>query len=430
MTGLDLDQRDQSMLSGHHGEAMQFAMEIVVKAARIMHASHLIDTSFVHVDACHYYGRAHVDFAQYFVDHGLSFDIPAWTNTVPVSLKQDEIRDGADPVALSEARQLADLYVALGCEPLWTCAPYQLPGGPAFGDQIVGSESNAVAYYNSVVGARTNKYGDFLDVCAGLTGRVPNAGLHRTEGRRGSMLFDISGIDEAIRTSEMFCHVLGHFIGAHAYDAIPVIAGLPSDTHVDSLKAISAAVAASGGVAMFHAIGVTPEADSADAAFQGLAPRSRTEVSHKMICQARDSLSTGNSNGLNMVALGTPHFSFSEFKRLADALDGRSVHADVTFYVSTARHIADLVLMHDWGRQLQASGIDIVIDTCTYFSPAVRACRGRVMTNSAKWAYYAPGMLDVDVAFGSLGDCVESAVHGEVRRDNDAWTRRTQVTVP
>lgn len=421
MRELELDHRDEALLAGQHGDAMQFAMQIVVKAAKAMNAPRLIDCSFVHVDACHYYGRAHVDFARYFVDQGIRFKIPAWTNTVPVSLSQPEIREGADPVALSEAHELADLYVDLGCEPMWTCAPYQIAGGPGFGDQIVGSESNAVAYYNSVVGARTNKYGDFLDVCTGLTGRVPLAGLHTDDGRRGTILFDVSAIDERVLASEIFCHVLGHLIGARCGSNVPVINGLPADTHVDSLKAISAAGAASGGVALFHAVGITPEAQSVEQALQGTPARHSLTVTADMLKQARDSLTSGTATDLNMVALGTPHFSFTEFKRLAEALDGRRIHPDITFYVSTARHIADLVNMHDWGRQLGTQGVDIVIDTCTYFSPAVRACHGQVMTNSAKWAYYAPGMLDVSVAFGSLADCVESAVYGEVRRDDHLW---------
>jgi len=429
MATLQLNDRDESLLVGEHGEALQFAMRLVVQAAKLTNATHLIDTGFVHVDACHYYGRVHLDFARYFTSRNCRFNIPAWTNTVPVSLIQEEIRDQADPVALSEARELADLYLQLGCEPLWTCAPYQLTGGPGFGDQIVGSESNAVAYYNSVVGARTNKYGDFLDVCAGLVERVPFSGLHTDEGRRGSILFDISHLDEQLVRSEMFCHVLGHLIGARTGNAIPVIKGLPSDTHVDSLKAISAAGAASGGIAMFHAVGVTPEANTLDEAFQGHSPERTVVVDLDMMRSARDSLSSKVATDLNMVALGTPHFSFTEFKRLADALAGRKIHPDITLYVSTARHVADMVAMHAWGRDLPLNGVNIIVDTCTYFSPAVRAAHGLAMTNSAKWAYYAPGMLNVEVAFGSLVDCVESAVHGEVRRDDQLWHSRASVSL-
>ena len=409
------------MLSGDLGEALQFAMQVVVRAAEISQAPYLIDASFVHIDACHYYGRAHVDFAQYLFDRGAIFEIPAWTNTVPVSLVAPDIRPDADPEFQTDARHLAQLYTDLGARTVWTCAPYQLPDGPVLGDQIVGSESNAVTYFNSVVGARTNKYGDFLDVCAGLTGRVPFAGLHTDAGRRGQMCFDISAINPELRDTEIFCHVLGHLLGRHSGSKIPVIEGLPASTSVDSLKAISAASAASGGVAMFHAVGVTPEAKTAAQAFQGGGPESTVTVTADMLIESRDALSGASPGPLNMVALGTPHFSITEFERLVALIGGKRVHDDVTFYVSTSRFVAALAREAGWLQVLEDASVQVVVDTCTYFSPAVRACRGTVMTNSAKWAYYAPGMLPVQVAFGSLADCVESSLHGEIRRDQRVW---------
>lgn len=418
---LQLSERDRALLNGAEGEAMQFAMQVVVRAAEIMRAPYLIDVSFVHIDACHYNGRAHVDFAQYFVDHGVKFKIPAWTNTLPINLIQPELRDSADEQMLTEARYLTTLYSTLGCRPVWTCAPYQLPGGPAFGDQIIGSESNAVAYYNSVVGARTNKYGDFFDVCTGLVQRAPWAGLHTDEGRRGNVLIDLTALPEALRQTEIFCHVLGHLMGNLVGSAIPVIKGLPKETTADSLKAISAAGASSGGIAMFHAVGITPEAPTVEAAFQGDSRHQTITVTPEMIIEARDSLSSATEGSLNMVALGTPHFSYTEFERLVRLLDGRRVHQDVTFYVSTSRYVAHRVQQAGWKDPLQKAGVKVIVDTCTYFSPAVRACQGRVMTNSAKWAYYAPGMLPVTVAFGTLDDCVTSAVYGEIRRDDRIW---------
>ncbi len=305
---------------------------------------------------------------------------------------------------------------------MWTCAPYQLPGGPELGDQIVGSESNAVAYYNSVVGARTNKYGDFLDACTGLVGRVPFAGLHTDEGRRGERVFDVSALPERLRETEVFCHVLGHLVGSMTGADVPVIVGLPESTTLDSLKGISAASAASGGVGLFHAVGVTPEAPTLEAACQDQAPKEIVSVTAGMIETARDSLSSAKPGPLEMVALGTPHFSYTEFERLVSLMDSRKVHPDLTVYVSTSRHVAALAEEKGWLAELDLSGVTVTVDTCTYFAPAVKAARGRVMTNSAKWAYYAPGMLPVEVAFGSLEDCVESAIHGEVRRDDKVWS--------
>lgn len=418
---LELSERDRALFDGAEGEALQFAMDVVVRAARVMQAPRLIDVSFSHIDACHYYGVAHVDFAQYLVDRGARFAIPAWANTIPVNLTGADVRDDEDRDFKNQARKLSRLYTELGINPVWTCAPYQLPGGPEFGDHIVGSESNAVAYYNSAVGARTNKYGDFLDVCAGLVGRVPYAGLHTDASRRGTVLFTLADIPEPLRHEDIFHHVLGYLIGREAGSGIPVIDGLPRATTKDQLKAISAAGAASGGVGLFHAVGVTPEAPTREAAFQNQPPERAVSITPAMLMNARDSLSTSRPGRLNMVAAGTPHFSYTEFEKLVPLMAGRKVHPDVAFYVSTNRHVRDLARAKGWIEILETTGIRVVVDTCTYFHPAVRRCQGRVMTNSAKWAYYAPGMLPVEVAFGSLAECAESAVRGEVWRDSALW---------
>src|SRR5204863_8975974 len=129
-----------------------------------MGAPRLIPISFAHLDACFYTGQAHFDFIRHLLKMGARLSVPTWTNNGLVSLADPALRpEASDPQTVSGARELMQLYVELGCKPTWTCAPYQLPDGPAFGDHIAAAESNAVSYYNSVVGARTHKYGDYLD---------------------------------------------------------------------------------------------------------------------------------------------------------------------------------------------------------------------------------------------------------------------------
>jgi predicted aconitase len=405
---VQLDDRDRGLLDGAEGEAMALAMAVVLRAAEISGAARLQDISFAHIDACFYNGQAHVDFAQFMVDKGARLAVPSWTNTSLVSQVQRDVRPRSDdPIVVSGAHLLMELYERLGCEPVWTCAPYQLPGGPVFGD------------------ARTNKYGDYLDVCAALVGRVPYSGLHTDQGRRGSVLFTLDRIPDELRREDIFHHVLGHRIGKVAGSRVPVIDGFPEDTNADQLKAISAATAASGGVALFHAVGVTPEAPDLETAFQGESPDEEIQVAPHDLVAARDSLSMGRGGPIDMVAVGTPHFSFTEFARLVPLVEGRRVHDGTLFYVSTSRYVQAQVEKEGWAGILDAAGVRVIVDTCTYFSPAVRGCRGRVMTNSAKWAYYAPGMLAVESVFGTLEECVESAVRGEVWRDPRLWRDHT-----
>jgi len=183
LSNLQLNTADQALLDGKRGKAMQFAMQTIVTAANIDRAESLIDISFAHIDSCFYSGRSHLDFVLYLLGNGASLAVPTWTNNGLIALNDLSIRDPLASTEMEEARQLMQAYVRLGCKPVWTCAPYQLPDRPALGDHIVGSESNAVSFYNSVIGARTNKCGDFFDVCASMTDRAPFAGSHRTEKR-------------------------------------------------------------------------------------------------------------------------------------------------------------------------------------------------------------------------------------------------------
>lgn len=414
-----LDDRERALLEGAEGPAMQLAVRLVLKAAEIMGAETLVPVTFAHIDACFYTGQAHVDFAQYLIDHGAKLAVSTWTNNGLVSLANPELRpERGDPEAVQGARKLMRLYERLGCKPVWTCAPYQLPGRPKLGQHIVAGESNAVAFYNSVIGARTNKYGDYLDVACALIGKAPYAGLHTDQGRRGGLLFRVNAISEEWKREDIFFHLLGHHVGRIAGTRIPVIDGLPRNASEDNLKALSAAVAASGGVELWHGVNVTPEAPFVEAVFGS---HEIYEVTFDDLAKARDVLSSGRDGTLDMVALGTPHFSLTEFADLMALLDGREIKPGLVFYVSTSRFVRELAQAKGWIDALERAGVSVVTDVCTYYSPKVKGCKGRVMTNAAKWAYYAPGMLGVEVCFGSLRECVESAVCGEVWRDPQLW---------
>ena len=392
-------------------------METIVAAAHIDQADRLIDISFAHIDACFYSGRAHLDFVHFMLEHGATLAVPSWTNNGLVALNDLSVRDPLASREMNEARQLMQAYVKLGCNPVWTCAPYQLPDRPELGAHIVGSESNAVSFYNSVIGARTNKYGDFLDVCAAVTGRVPYSKLHRDEARAAKILFDVGNIPKAIRRSDLFYHLLGHFIGRNNANLVPAILGLSDDINEDDLKAISAAGSSSGSVPLFHAIGITPEASTIDIAFQGQPPLRTIELTPGDLQQARAELGGNSDQPLAGIALGTPHFSYTEFERLVELLNGRSIHPGLLFYLTTSRHVHQQARQQGWIDSLEQAGVKIITDTCTYFSPAINGLQGKIMTNSAKWAYYAPGMLPVKALIGSLSECVESAVSGDVILD-------------
>src|SRR5690554_6542589 len=152
-----------------------------------------------------------------------------------------------------------DAYVALGCRPTWSCAPYQLPDRPRLGSQVAWGESNAVVFANSVLGARTERYGDFMDICAAVTGRAPAVGLHLDEGRRPTIAFSVSDLGDWLEEDVGYA-LIGFVVGRLAGTKVPLIVGLRGDTSEEQLKALVATAASSGSVAMFHAAGITPEA--------------------------------------------------------------------------------------------------------------------------------------------------------------------------
>ena len=317
-----------------------------------------------------------------------------------------------------------DGYVALGCEPTWTCAPYQAEIRPAFGEQIAWAESNAIVFANSVLGARTHRYGDFIDIAAAVTARVPDAGLHHAENRTASVVVDVTGLSPVLRKLDAMYPCLGFVIGRRFPGEIPAIVGLPSSTSEDDLKALGAAAASSGNLAMFHAVGITPEAPTLAAACGGVDVVDLVDVAVVTaadIRDARDQLSTHSDQPLATVSLGTPHYSLAEIERLHQELGDKTIAPSVAFYVSTARAVLHEAMLRGWITPLRNAGVTFVTDTCTYITPIVKDTTGLAMTDSAKWAYYAPGNIGVDAVFGALTECVQSAVAGRVVRDEGLW---------
>lgn len=422
-TTLLLSATDQAMLNGDHGGASQLAMRLIVQLAAIVDAPQLIDVTCAHIDSCLYHGPVGVDFAERLVQLGGQVKIPTTLNVSSLDLLHPDNYIGAAETA-TQARRLMDAYLALGCKATWTCAPYQLPQRPTFGEQIAWAESNAIVFANSVLGARTNRYGDFIDICAALTGRVPDAGLHQSAARRGQVLFQPAGISDRLLHEDIFYAILGHIVGAHTGNFIPVIDGLPGTVTEDQLKALGAGAASSGAVALFHAVGITPEAPTLEAAMQGEEPLRIVKIDPAMILATRDELCTSSERRLAGVSLGTPHFSVTEFAHLLDLLDGTVLHPDVDFWISTGRDVLAEIKRRGWDHQLRAAGVRVVVDTCTYITAILRDKPGVMMTNSAKWAHYAPGNVGAKVVFGSLFECVRSAERGEVWRDESLWQGR------
>ena len=424
LAGPVLTAEEQAMLDGGRGPAVALAMRLVLGVARAAGAPRLLEIDSAHIDGCLYHGRAGLDLAERLVELGGAVAVRATLNVGSLDLLHPGLVRADDDLA-HHGRRLMDAYLALGCEPTWSCAPYQLSHRPGFGRHVAWAESNAIAFVNSVLGARTDRYGDFLDIAAALTGRVPDAGLHRDAARRAALVLDCGSSRALLADDDPAWPALGALLGEVAGTRVAALTGLPGDLSdggltEDRLKGLGATAASAGGVALFHAVGITPEAPTLEAVADAGAPV-RT-VAPADLRSARDRLTTASGDLLDAVSLGTPHFSVSEFAALAAALgDGPPFAESVTFYVATSRAVLAEAERLGHLEPVRAAGARILTDTCTYVTPVLAPETRTVMTNSGKWAWYAPANLGVDVVLGSLADCVASARAGRMVRDDSRW---------
>lgn len=420
MSDLELSEVEQAIVRGEWGPAGQLAISIVVQMAKVFTAPRLLPITAAHIDSTVYIGEAGLEFAERLARLGAKVVVPTSLNVG--SLDEHHWQEWAVPAgyAVKAHRQMM-AYQQMGCVPTWTCAPYQSEFRPELGQQIAWGESNAIVFANSVLGARTERYPDLLDICCAITGRVPAFGLHLSHNRAGNILFQLQEIPLTVQQEDAFYPVLGYLVGKIAQDNRPVIAGLGVRPTEDQLKAFGAATASSGAVALFHIVGITPEAPDLETAFQGHRPEREITVTMADLSQARRDLSRADGNELDMVILGSPHFSLAEFKQLAGFVADQRCHPDVQFLVTSSRAMTLLAQQAGYLAALQAFGGRVTVDTCILTSPMLPESVRCLMTNSAKYAYYAPGLLKKSVAFGSLADCVRSAISGRVSVDESLW---------
>ena len=403
---IELTEHDRALLAGSYGKAAQVAMQIVLRMAQIQGATQLVDITQAHIDGCIYTGPASLRFAQQLVAWGAKVRVPTTLNSI--SVDQRRWRElGIDPALGVPASALGDAYMAMGAQLSFTCAPYLLDSAPKAGEQIVWAESNAVVYANSVLGARTLKYPDYLDICIALTGRAPLIGCHLEDQRKARLQIELPTLGNL---DDAFYPLLGYHIGALAGSRIPLILGLKQQhPDLDNLKAFGAAFATTSAAPLFHIAGVTPEALDPAQVLDG--PLPVLKVSLEDLLLSWHELNSARDPQVDVVSLGNPHFSLSEFAHLARLCQGRKRHPDVVLAITCGRAVLEQARAAGHVGVLEAFGAVIVSDTCwcmlgeLVIPPAAR----NLMTNSGKYAHYAPGLVGRKVHFASLAECVDAA---------------------
>ncbi|WP_065373391.1 aconitase X [Ensifer adhaerens] len=411
---LDLTEADRAKLDGREGVAVQQAMRIISAMAAQQGAEKLVDVVQGHIDGCIYASPANLTFAEKMADMGARVCVPTTMNAI--SVDRANWRAQGVPESFGDpAAKLADAYVRMGCRPTFTCSPYLLDSAPKAGESIAWAESNAVIFANTVLGARTAKHPDFLDLCIALTGRAPLSGVYLDAPRRAKRVIDVDlpeNIDDA------FWPLIGYLAGKAAPDRIPLLRGLASaKPSRDDLKALCAAFGTTSAAPMLHVEGVTPEAEGAAAK-----DADRTEITRADMAEAWSLLNEGPAE-VELVAIGSPHASLEECRALADAFDGRKRHGDVAVIVTAGRDAIAAARAEGLLARLEASGIQVLPDLCwcSISEPVFPTKTRALMTNSGKYAHYGPGLSGRAVRFGSLTDCVEAALTGRVPARLPAW---------
>jgi predicted aconitase len=424
---LKLTDAEKAMLDGGHGKARQKAMELLVRYAEALGAQRLVETTNVAgVPGStspflqqHYHksgGSYAAIFSHFDLDSDELLDVPqAVTHTC-------HLQSGYDPSnwqllgATPEAFRLAEGSEAFikdrGVEILKTCTPYLVGNVPHFGEHCAWMESSAVVYCNSVLGARTNTEGRESTSAAMLTGRIPDWGFHCDEFRLGSHLIEVDFPVDSV----MDWGMLGYFIGAAVGERIPVLRGRYAVPDLIRHKHFGAAAASSGGVEMYHLVGVTPEAPTEEAAFGSRRPVATIRYGAEERRRVYRDLNSGATDSkVDFVMLGCPHAAIEQLREAARLLESKHISSNCNLWIFTSRAVKAQADQEGVVQAIRAAGGAVLTDTCSAIGQAVPPGTKVVALDSAKQTHYLPAIMGIQAWFGTTGDCIDAAITGRWR---------------
>jgi len=423
---MQLSDDEQAMLDGRDGPAVQAAMDLLMRYGRALGAPRLVKTRNVvaAVSATTPFMRTYASqkggmdavFSEFSLDSDTVVEIPkVRTMTMHTQLGFDPgnpERMGVDEQTL-HFYQKGEAYIArLGIQIANTCTPYQVGNIPTRGEHCAWMESSAVVYCNSVIGARTNCEGRESVGAAMLTGRIPYWGYHLDENRRGTHAIQL---DVPMETTADW-GLLGYWIGEQVQDKVPVVEGIEQLPNLAALKHFGAAASSSGGVEMYHMVGVTPEAPTREAAFGGNVAQGQWTYGLAQKREAWDRINTtGRDTAVDYVMLGCPHYTIDQIWEAARLLEGRKVHGNTELWIFTPQAIKALADRNGYTRIIEAAGAHLMTDSCSAMSRAAPKGAKVVALDSAKQAHYLPAILGVQGWFGSTAECIDAACTGQWR---------------
>jgi predicted aconitase len=420
-----LTEDERAMLDGRDGAAVAKAMDLLIRYAEALGAEDFVPTNNVAgVPGSSpkwvkdYYaadgGDYRAVFSRFDLDSDEVVDVPRITGF------GCHLQGGMDPELWREQGMTEEAFAnfasdeqevaAHGIQVMKTCTPYLAGNMPVMGEHCAWMESSAVVLCNSVIGGRTNCEGRESTSAAMLAKRIPNWGFHKDEFRKGQHSVEVQVPVETIFDWGM----LGYYTGGAVEDAIPVLSGAVSGASLIKHKHFGAAAASSGGVEMYHMVGITPEAPSREAAFGGPDKGDRFHYGRAERAAVYERLNgIGDSRDVDYVMLGCPHFAIDQIAEAARMLEGRKVHTNSALWIFTSRAVKATAMAGGYDKILRDAGALLMTDTCSAISQAVPDGTRVAAFDSAKQAHYLPAIMGIEGWFGTTQDCINAACTGK-----------------
>lgn len=399
---MDLTREEQAILDGEHGNAAAKSMKILAALGDIYGAEKLIPIGSVQIAGVSYHNLGDPGL-EYLAELAKDGQVKVTTTLNPAGMDLVTWKKlGITPEFAKKQKLVIEAFEKMGVIACCTCTPYLVGNLPHYGEHISWSESSAVTFINSVVGARTNREGGPSALAAALVGKTPAYGLHLEENRRPDITFEVEAKVESLPDFG----ALGYYIGNNSKGKIPYIRGL-KEASLDQLKSFGASVVTYGSKPMYHIEEMTPEAEKYKA------PGESITVSKKDLKESYQALND-DTGDIEFVSLGCPHCSIAEIAEIAGYLDGKKVKEGVELWVATARPTKQLADTRGYTKIIEEAGGKFACDTCMVVAPL----KGRfknVATTSAKACFYCRGKNKMDVKIGSFEECLDAAVSGKWR---------------
>lgn len=407
-----LTKEEEKMCDGEYGETIRKSMDILVALGDIYNAEKFVNINSAQVSGVSYktIGEAGLEYLQdlakgseiiYNSDgtiNGKSGIATISATLNPAGTDLDNWEELGFPANFAKKQtEICTAYEALGITNTCTCTPYLIGNVPRFGDHVSWSESSAVAYVNSVIGARTNREGGPGALAAAILGKTPMYGFHFEENRKANLLVEVetelSGADFG---------ALGYVVGQIVKDKVPYFSLKNSSVNVanSNLKALGAALASSGAVALYHVEDISPEF--------ALAEKENVDdkiaISSKDIKETREKLSSA-SGYADLVCLGCPHASIEEIKEVAEIVKGKTIKNEL--WVCSSINVKAAADRMGYTEIIEKAGGHIVCDTCMVVAPIEDMGYEVIGVNSAKAANYVPSMCGLKVIYDDVANLIE-----------------------